>query len=171
LTWYTLFLNPTQACGKGGDLNKWAKQNIRLLFAVDIADVSIQHANDRFNQSRFSFPAQFHTLDVFAKPLGPLLPDPNYTFDLVSCQFALHYSFESEVKARMALKNAAGRLKAGGFFIGTIPDACRIIKNVEARGAKFGNGVYTVEFEQIERYLEFGHKYTFWYVPILHLIL
>lgn len=133
--------------------------------------MSIQHANDRFNQSRFSFPAQFHTLDVFAKPLGPLLPDPNYTFDLVSCQFALHYSFESEVKARMALKNAAGRLKAGGFFIGTIPDACRIIKNVEARGAKFGNGVYTVEFEQIERYLEFGHKYTFWYVPILHLIL
>jgi hypothetical protein len=32
---------------------------------------------------------------------------------------------------------------------------------VEARGVKFGNGVYTVEFEQVERHLEFGHKYSF----------
>lgn len=40
-----------------------------------------------------------------------------------SCQFCLHYSFESEEKARGCLDNVTARLKPGGYFIGTIPNA------------------------------------------------
>ena len=39
-------------------------------------------------------------------------------FDIVSCQFAFHYSFESEAQAECMVKNAAECLRPGGFFIG-----------------------------------------------------
>ena len=39
-------------------------------------------------------------------------------FDIVSCQFALHYSFESEAQAECMVRNAAECLRPGGFFIG-----------------------------------------------------
>ena len=44
-------------------------------------------------------------------------------FDLVSCQFALHYSFETENKAENLLFNVSNKLRPGGYFIGTIPNA------------------------------------------------
>ncbi|KIH48891.1 hypothetical protein ANCDUO_21037 [Ancylostoma duodenale] len=48
-------------------------------------------------------------------------------FDLVSCQFALHYSFIDEQSARTFLRNATETLRPGGFLIGTLPDAERIV--------------------------------------------
>eukprot|EP00961_Rhodomonas_salina_P163685 2204656-Rhodomonas_salina.2 len=39
------------ACGKGGDLPKWAKQEIGHYVGVDIAYKSIQHAIERYNQT------------------------------------------------------------------------------------------------------------------------
>ena len=59
--------------------------------------------------------------------MAGLFPRENLMFDLVSCQFALHYSFESKEKAHVALKNVSARLKTGGHFIGTIPFADRIV--------------------------------------------
>jgi len=80
----------------------------------------------------------------------------------VSCQFALHYSFESEQKARQLIANVANRLKPGGHFIGTIPDACWIVKKLrESEDLVFGNDVYKVEFTQKETFPEFGASYTF----------
>jgi mRNA (guanine-N7-)-methyltransferase len=65
---------------------------------------------------------------------------PGIFFDAVSCQFAIHYSWTSEVNARNALKNAAGRLKKGGLFIGITTDANVLVKNLQAAdGLKFGN--------------------------------
>lgn len=61
---------------------------------------------------------------------------------MVSCQFALHYSFESEGRARRFLEvrrrcailtpsytrqNVSARLQPKGAFIATIPDAVRIV--------------------------------------------
>lgn len=48
-------------------------------------------------------------------------------FDMCSCQFSLHYCFESEKQARRMIQNAVERLKPGGYFIGTLPDAERIM--------------------------------------------
>ena len=77
-------------------------------------------------------------------------------FDLVSCQFAFHYCFESEAQAHCMIRNAAECLKPGGFFFGTTPCARTILSRVnkaysETTGsgkAKFGNSVYSVEFEE-----------------------
>ena len=43
--------------------------------------------------------------------------------DIVSAQFSLHYSFESEEKVRTLLTNVTRSLRSGGTFIGTIPSS------------------------------------------------
>ena len=45
------------------------------------------------------------------------------TFDIVTCQFAFHYCFESIEQADCMLKNITNRLRPGGYFIGTTTDA------------------------------------------------
>lgn len=49
--------------------------------------------------------------------------DASIQLDLVSCQFALHYSFESLPQAECMIRNASESLKPGGYFIATIPNA------------------------------------------------
>lgn len=44
-------------------------------------------------------------------------------FDIISCQFAFHYSFESLDQAECILRNVSESLKPGGYFIGTIPNS------------------------------------------------
>lgn len=46
------------------------------------------------------------------------------------CQFALHYSWSTEARARKALANVSALLRPGGTFIGTMPDANVIIKRL-----------------------------------------
>eukprot|EP01103_Thecamoeba_quadrilineata_P013752 TRINITY_DN3910_c0_g1_i1.p1 TRINITY_DN3910_c0_g1~~TRINITY_DN3910_c0_g1_i1.p1 ORF type:complete len:218 (+),score=21.23 TRINITY_DN3910_c0_g1_i1:155-808(+) len=83
-------------------------------------------------------------------------------FDLVNCQFALHYSFESEEYARGLLRNVTDRLKPGGYFIGTIPNANFLVKSIRAsKGLDFGNNLYKIHFEQKEKFPPFGCRYTF----------
>uniref|UniRef100_A0A183DMD4 mRNA (guanine-N(7))-methyltransferase n=1 Tax=Gongylonema pulchrum TaxID=637853 RepID=A0A183DMD4_9BILA len=72
-------------------------------------------------------------------------------FDLCSCQFSLHYCFESEKQARRMIQNAVERLRPGGYFIGTLPDAERIthcIRNSE--NGVFANGIVQLEYEDAE---------------------
>jgi mRNA (guanine-N7-)-methyltransferase len=80
-------------------------------------------------------------------------------------QFSLHYSFESECRARTALRNISSNLKQGGIFIGTIPDANWIVKRLKSLPEdelKFGNDIYSIKFEQKEHFPMYGHKYWFW---------
>ncbi|KAI8825712.1 guanine-N(7)-methyltransferase domain-containing protein [Fimicolochytrium jonesii] len=150
-------------CGKGGDLLKWSKANINHLVGVDIADVSIEQAQQRFAQGRGSrFQAKFFAADCFTERIVDRLPRPDHVFDLVNCQFAFHYSFETEEKVRMGLKNITGNLRPGGMFIGTIPNAYWLVRKVEAaEGLEFGNSILKIKFETKRPYKEFGHKYWF----------
>jgi len=45
-------------------------------------------------------------------------------------QFAMHYSWSTEARARRALANVSALLRPGGIFIGTMPDANVIIKKL-----------------------------------------
>jgi len=48
-------------------------------------------------------------------------------FAAVSCQFAVHYFFESEATLRCLLGNVSAALEAGGRFYGTVPSANEVI--------------------------------------------
>lgn len=45
-------------------------------------------------------------------------------------QFAMHYSWSTEARARRALANVSALLRPGGTLIGTMPDANVIIKKL-----------------------------------------
>uniref|UniRef100_A0A915EQY8 mRNA cap guanine-N(7) methyltransferase n=1 Tax=Ditylenchus dipsaci TaxID=166011 RepID=A0A915EQY8_9BILA len=122
-------------CGKGGDLLKWKIGNIKSVVMTDVADVALNHCRNRYEElrDRFArerrqpFDAHFIHADATQDILRDSYPDRNMQFDIVSCQFALHYSFASEQSARRLLSNAADALRPGGYFIGTLPDGSSIM--------------------------------------------
>lgn len=60
-------------------------------------------------------------------------------FDIVSCQFALHYFFENKEKLHTFLRNVSEGCKVGGYFIGTCYDGKRVFN--ELRGVLQGESV------------------------------
>ncbi|KAJ3203485.1 mRNA cap guanine-N7 methyltransferase [Entophlyctis luteolus] len=90
-------------CGKGGDLQKWIKADIRMLVGVDIARVSIDHAIERCRERNPRFAAKFFAVDCFVDDLVAEGIVERHSMDLVSCQFALHYSAENERKLEDAI--------------------------------------------------------------------
>ncbi|XP_025992793.1 mRNA cap guanine-N7 methyltransferase [Solenopsis invicta] len=163
-------------CGKGGDLLKWKKANISHLICADIAQVSVEQCQQRYNDMvnrkgskdrGFApiFKAEFIVADCTKVRLREKFADPSMQLDFVSCQFSFHYSFESLPQAECMLRNASESLKAGGYFIGTIPDAYDLVSRWQnCEGNKFGNDVYNVEFlcEDKTNPLLFGAKYNFY---------
>ncbi|XP_032678279.1 mRNA cap guanine-N7 methyltransferase [Odontomachus brunneus] len=161
-------------CGKGGDLLKWKKANITHLICADIAEVSLEQCQQRYNDmtSRSSndrgfapiYTAEFITADCTKVRLREKYKDPSMQLDFVSCQFAFHYSFESLSQAECMLRNASETLRPGGYFIGTIPDAYDLVSRWQkCDGNKFGNDVYSIDFlcENKEQPPLFGAKYNF----------
>ena len=132
-------------CGKGGDLGKWEKcpQRVGLYVGLDPADKSVEQARDRYQSMwrgrRPRFDARFAAKDCFGEWIGdiPIIkevgidPQPESMnrwgtgggFDVVTMMFSMHYSFESQAKVEMMLKNVAGALKKGGRFIGVCPNS------------------------------------------------
>ncbi|KAH9322657.1 hypothetical protein KI387_017296, partial [Taxus chinensis] len=89
-------------------------------------------------------------------------------FEICRCQFALHYSWSTEERARRALLNVSTLLRPGGTFIGVMPDANVIVRKLrKAEELKFGNSAYWISFD--EKYARkkfkssnpYGIQYTF----------
>ncbi|XP_053427755.1 mRNA cap guanine-N7 methyltransferase [Nycticebus coucang] len=155
-------------CGKGGDLLKWKKGRINKLVCTDIADISIKQCQQRYEDMKnrrnneYIFSAEFITADCSKELLVDKFRDPGMCFDICSCQFVCHYSFESYEQADMMLKNACERLNPGGYFIGTTPNSFELIRRLEASETEsFGNEIYTVKFQKKGDYPLFGCKYDF----------
>lgn len=162
-------------CGKGGDLLKWKKGEINHLICTDIAELSIEQCKNRYNEilNRSSnvrgfapiFTAEFIVADCTKVRLREKYKDVTIQFDLVSCQFAFHYSFESLGQAECMLRNASECLRPGGYFIGTIPDAYDLVSRWQkCEGNKFGNDIYSIEFLCKDKTKPplFGAKYNFY---------
>ncbi|KAJ1915601.1 mRNA cap guanine-N7 methyltransferase [Mycoemilia scoparia] len=152
-------------CGKGGDLRKWQKVNIRELVGMDIAQVSVEQAQDRYEKMRNpGFKARFYSQDCYGRPLTDTIQPKDYKANIVSLQFCMHYAFETEVKVRQMLQNVSNHLEIGGRFVGTIPDCYWMVKKLRSLKGdqlEWSNSVYKVRFEQKSKYPVFGHKYWF----------
>ena len=154
-------------CGKGGDLDKYFMNRIKLFVGADISRESLANAMDRLKKIKTEkYNNDLRVKCIFIKddlssPENRFLEkiDKKYYFDLVSCQFALHYHFESEKRINAFLKNASERLCEGGYFIGTIIEDNVIIKRLRNRKnildnkyinekLTFGNEYYSVKFFQ-----------------------
>ena len=91
-------------------------------------------------------------------------------FDNVTLQFCMHYAWENVSKARLMLENVSRYLRPGGVFLGTIPDADRLRRDLASLPGEqlaFGNDFYQVRFDPAQPEKKqlcppFGHRYTFW---------
>eukprot|EP00741_Cyanophora_paradoxa_P025605 tig00000383_g24709.t1 len=134
-------------CGKGGDLNKFARVRARGVVCVDWARKSVEEAVRRWGSMRERFPVEFYCADCFEVDLGAHL-HADLRFDLCSCQFSAHYAFASEGRARAMLRNVSSRLVPGGAAVLTLPDADELARRLRASGGDgFGNGFYRVRFD------------------------
>jgi mRNA (guanine-N7-)-methyltransferase len=138
------------ACGKGGDLTKYRKAKVGSYVGVDIALESVRRdATERYNVGSFQFPARFIAGDCFEVDLIKEGALAQKSFDVISCQFAVHYSWSTEQRARCAFRNVARLLRPGGHFIGTTVDSNVLVRKLrDAKGLSFGNDVVNVTFHE-----------------------
>tara|TARA_B110000977_G_scaffold195878_2_gene275151 strand:- start:139 stop:1242 length:1104 start_codon:yes stop_codon:yes gene_type:complete len=158
------------ACGKGGDLTKYRKAQVGSYVGVDIALESVRRdATERYNGGDYNFPAKFIAGDCFEVDLVKDGGLGVKSFDVISCQFAIHYSWSTEERARQSFRNVAKLLRPGGHFIGTTVDANVLVRKLrETDGLAFGNDVVEVKFnDRLKNKLfpsslgPFGHRYQF----------
>lgn len=138
-------------CGKGGDLLKYKNAKIAFYVGTDIDENSVINGRTRFQQSRPGFEAVFVVGDITDPEITisqALLPDYDIEYDLVSAQFMVNYLLDSEAKLRRFFTNVTEKLKPGGYFVGTIPDANVIVKKLRtaSQDLTFGNSYYSIRF-------------------------
>ncbi len=111
--------------GFGGDLSKYAHHNVKQVVLVDISEESVEEARRRYEQGRFPYEAQFHCCNAFHFETMRKLLFPQ-SFDLITCQFALHYAFVSAHQVNDVFRLISWALKSTGKFIATVPNADEI---------------------------------------------
>lgn len=146
-------------CGNGGDISKLTHHNIEHYFGIDIAPDAVERACDRLKEAQI--PGDAITFNAFSATAGNMLHNLK-RFDIVSCQFAIHYAFASEATARRFVQNVAFALREGGRFIGTLPHAEHLKKSRELLGKRFGDQHHSVAFLTGDTtFDDFGTAYKF----------
>lgn len=134
------------ACGRGGDLQKWLNDKLNLKYILgfdshadsiyssikkgdtfDGAIARFQGIKKKYNSGKFPF-INFQNLNVLDTNIINKLNkiDQNKLYDIVSCQFALHYFCKEQIQLEHTLQLVSKKLKTGGLFIGTASDGDRI---------------------------------------------
>ncbi|CAN0141695.1 unnamed protein product [Laminaria digitata] len=145
------------ACGKGGDLGKWAAHpdGIEKYVGSDIAFGSLQHLVERMAKSSEKggrvnwrkvpvklFEADLGSNDVQRDRVrvwensggrpgewDDRVPlNEGDLFDVASMQFALHYMGQTEARMRRFMHEVSRHLRIGGIFIATTMDSRVLIQ-------------------------------------------
>tara|TARA_E500000178_G_C17018749_1_gene754293 strand:+ start:279 stop:1175 length:897 start_codon:yes stop_codon:yes gene_type:complete len=134
------------ACGRGGDLQKWLDKQLKLKYILAMDNHresiynSIKNGNSfdgaiaRFNNLKYYYNKtpfiKFIYADILDDDIKSKLNkiDSNKLYDVISCQFALHYFCEDDIKLNNVLKLISSKLNKDGLFIGTATDGDLIKK-------------------------------------------
>ena len=139
--------------GKGGDLKKFDLRKVNKVVSSDISGESVKESISRHEEGRYPFEYKAFVSNCFEDSFIQKLREngvkEDESFDAVSCQFAIHYCFQSEETARKAIHNIARNLKRGCYFIGTTVNAYRLVKKIRSiPGYEFSRSNYfRVQFE------------------------
>ena len=176
------------ACGRGGDLHRWKRVRASKVVALDISlpdivsptqGAAVRYLKDRIDKPHDYVPKiLFLQGDMSVYPLFeqsdkymPILRGDDkgtteyleafeglHEYDIISCQFALHYACESEEKFRDFAKNLQKYGK--GLFFGTCSDGQSIYQLLMGKKTHlFGSerqiaGEYTKEYQDKDTWLE-----------------
>lgn len=138
--------------GRGGDLNKWKINGIERVIGIDIdknAIFSSTRRGDKYDGAiarlksmRIYKPnVKFYTLSVLdPNVLDKLNSLDNYLkYDIVSCQFALHYFSENNITLNHTFNLVSQKLNPNGIFIATFSSGDYIKNNLNKGPVKFGS--------------------------------
>ena len=163
------------AVGRGGDLDKWNKAGITSVFGFDANEESIE-SNDPFNAGAKQRLSTFNGLNVKVhfevgnaiRPSNILLNNIEQWlngapgFQIISCQFALHYFFEKPDDLKILMTMISKYLVKGGFFIGTTTDGQKIRNFFKARKTKeISKNLFNITIDKYFKKDPYGNKYTF----------
>ena len=160
-------------CGKGGDIGKWFKcdRGVGRYVGVDIAKGSLEDFAERVvadpkvekidllicadmgkdDLDTTALPTRTVTENKWEAATGAINRNsPCDTFDVTSCQFAMHYMFQTPERANHFFSNMSRHLNIGGSFIATTMD-CRVVADAVQRKAWGSNGAMDGSRSQIDR--------------------
>ena len=150
-------------CGQGGDLMKYYHARVGELICIDPDYFGLFSSTigavARYNKNRKQFPDFTNVTfihgngsallnDEDQKNAVPNMSDDNKQlikkifnnkkkFDVISCQFSIHYMFETKETVNKLIMNINNNLKIGGYIILTLFDAHHVME-------KFGDkDIYT----------------------------
>lgn len=115
------------ACGKGGDVNKWAKI-AKSYVGCDVSHPALQEARRRAGEQKMTQ----HFCFVHADAGSFSMPQCN----IVSMQFALHYLCNKKERVQTLMQNVSNALQKNGVFIITTVDE-RAVPGHSAFGIKY----------------------------------
>ena len=119
-------------CGKGGDVSKLVNINLNHYVGIDNSVNSLDICKERISKTGIKYKIINDTL-WSQEGFGDVC------FDIVSCQFSLHYAFENEDNSQKSLQNISNCLKPGGYLLGTIPISETSYKKKEIRLPGYGD--------------------------------
>ena len=173
------------AVGRGGDMFKWNEVGIKNVFGFDKNESSINSINpfDPGAKERYAKAQGIETnIEYFVgdamqpnmelmRNIGKFMEKHNLInkknpelsgFQIMSCQFAMHYFFQSEIALRNVLGTFSRFLKKGGFFIGTTVDG-KNITDLLKKDKSFNSDLLTITKKYTANVPKkpFGNAYTF----------
>ena len=145
------------ACGRGGDVSKWAALGARRYTGIDIAEEALTTARQRYAHLH-AMPQTYACVDMHS---DALLPPGKHT--AISVQFALHYAGGSKTRFHALWRAWAGRLAPGpgSRVVCTFSDALVLARvaltalrrrgvaraeDVPAAGVRAGNALVALHF-------------------------
>lgn len=163
------------AVGRAGDLYKWTTLNINSVVGFDIDDDSINGKNGAYHRYRKlqiknnrggseRIPkCEFHVIDLskdsnLAKIYSKI---GGRKFNLISCQFAIHYFFKNESSLDTLMNIIDYCIAPGGYFIGTTIDG-RILNKMFMNGNVIETDKFRIENKVITRDSDspYGNQYV-----------
>ena len=161
------------AVGKAGDQNKWLDNNIMYVIGFDIDAISINEANRRYNELINQLKRKnvqrlpvykFYVMDLSdSNNLEKIKRILNGTkFDIVSCQFALHYFFKSPDTLNTFMTIVSSYINKNGFFIGTTMHGNRIKELFKTNNDIIQNDIFKIEnnTDILSANSAYNNKYT-----------
>lgn len=138
--------------GRGGDMFKWDRYDLQHVLGYDPSDAYIEEANRRFSQSNLSHRDYKY---VCCEHINDL-QQSSHSFDVVSCQFVIHYFFTSEDVVRDFLTQVHRVLKPGGAFVGTFMDGDQVLKHTNDGTIEFLNDALLMYIPESSPSLDVG---------------
>ena len=144
------------AVGKGGDMNKWHDAGIKHVLGFDINAESIMGKNgakDRYRSLKqrtgwdSSLNYDFHVFDLSnpknLEPIDKIIG--NRKFNIISCQFAIHYFFRDTDAMDTFMQLVSKYLDDEAIFIGTTMDGNKL-KEMFQENKVMQNDIYYLEY-------------------------